>query len=254
MTPRIVVTRHRPWLRALIVAGVAAAVAIGGFGFYLYVQAHTVAEFRENKSELQQLRDERHKLVQQLRGARAEASDLRHQLSFATRSGDIDEEACASVKDSLSSLQAEASDLREQVAFYRNIVSPDETRAGVRVLDLKMAPLKAGTKGANRWRYDLVLIQSVRHDKRVAGNTQIKLLGSQGGQEMTLDLASLMTSSGRLPGFAFKYFQESSGEFRLPDGFRPLRATVTLTVDGEGAPRVISEYDWAKIEQQEPAS
>lgn len=250
MQHRIVIKRHRPWLRVGLVVVAAALFAIGGYGLFLYVRSHTIREFHENKSELQQLREERRDLSRQLRGARAEASDLRQQLSYATRSGNIDDEACASVKDSLSSLQAEASDLREQVAFYRNIVSPQETRAGVRVLDLKMSPVKGKIK-EGRWRYDLVLIQSVRHDKRVAGSTQIKLLGSRNGQEVTLDLATLIADGSKLPQFAFKYFQESSGEFSLPAGFRPLRATVTLTIDGDKAPRVESEFDWTKIQQQE---
>ena len=248
---RIIVKPHRPWVRTGLVVMSAALLAIASYGLYVYVRAHTLREFQDNKSELQQLREERRDLVRKLRAASAESADLRQQLSYATRSGSIDDEACASVKESLSSLQAEASDLREQVAFYRNIVSPQETRAGVRVLDLKMAPVLVAGKPSDRWRYDLVLIQSVRHDKRVAGKTEIRLLGSRGGQEVTLDLATLLKEGDQLPRFAFKYFQESSGEFRLPDGFRPLRATVTLTVDGKTATKVENDFDWAKIQQQE---
>lgn len=247
MQHRIVVKRHRPWFRAGLIAGGAALIAIAGGVLYLYVRTHTISEFRQTKTELEQLRDERRDLARELRSARADNVDLRQQLVYAQRSTEIDGAACTEVKASLSELQAEAADLREQVAFYRGIVSPDETRAGVRVLDLKM------TQQADklRWRYDLVLIQSVRHDKRVAGSTRLRLIGSRDGKEVTLDVETLLAAGAKLPQFAFKYFQEFTGEFALPPGFRPIRASVTLVIDGEEA-AVENEFDWSKIRVEQP--
>ena len=113
---------------------------------------------------------------------------------------------------------------------------------GVRVLDLKVTP----QADADRWRYDLVLIQSVRHDKRVAGRIRVVIAGSRDGKDTTEDLEALLTGDRRLPQFAFKYFQEFSGEFRLPAGFRPARMTVMLDIDGAEA-TVENPFDWSKI-------
>lgn len=247
MQHRIVVKRHRPWFRAGLIAGAAAVIAVAGFGLYAWARTHTISEFRQTKTELEQLRDERRELARQLRTARTDNADLRQQVVYAQRSGEIDGAACTEVKASLSDLQAEAADLREQVAFYRGIVSPDETRAGVRVLDLKM------TQQTDRrlWRYDLVLIQSVRHDKRVAGSARVRLIGSRDGKEVTVELEPLLSAGQHLPQFAFKYFQEFSAEFRLPEGFRPMRAAVTLDIDGAGDP-VENEFDWSKIRVELP--
>lgn len=247
MQHRIVVKRHRPGLRAGLIAGAVAAIAIAGFGLYAWVRTQTISEFRQTKTALEQLRDERRDLARELRSARAENTDLRQQVVYAQRAGEIDGAACTEVKASLSDLQAEAADLREQVAFYRGIVSPDETRAGVRVLDLKLSQ----QPDRQLWRYDLVLIQSVRHDKRVAGSASVHLIGSRDGKEVTQDLAPLLAAGAKLPQFAFKYFQEFSGEFRLPEGFRPMRVAVTLDIDGADA-SVENEFDWSKIKVEQP--
>lgn len=239
---RIIVKQHRPWLKAGLIAGSVAGLAIAGFAVYAWARTNLISEFRETKTELEQLRDERRDLARELRAARAENAQLRQQVVYAERAGEIDGAACTDVKASLSELQAEAADLREQVAFYRGIVSPDETRAGVRVLDLKVTP----QADADRWRYDLVLIQSVRHDKRVAGRIRVVIAGSRDGKDTTEDLEALLTGDRRLPQFAFKYFQEFSGEFRLPAGFRPARMTVMLDIDGAEA-TVENPFDWSKI-------
>lgn len=247
MQHKIVITRHRPWLRAAAIGGSAAVIAIGAFSLYTYTRQATVSEFQKTRSELEQLREERRSLAKQLRTARSEAAELREQVVYAERSGQIDAQACESVRESIASLQAEASELREQVAFYRGIVSPDESRAGVRVLDIKMLP----QADPQVWRFDLVLIQSVRHDRRVSGAVEMHLLGSQNGQQRTLDMKDLMLGNEKLPAFAFKFFQEFSGDFRLPDGFRPMRVAVTLATDGQNnSPRVEEEYEWGKIQTE----
>ncbi|WP_374679948.1 DUF6776 family protein, partial [Hydrocarboniphaga effusa] len=149
MQHRIVITRHRPWMRAAAVAGAAALLAIAGFMLFAYARTSTVREFKQTRSELEQLRDERRTLARELRTAKSENAELRQQVVYAERSQQIDGQACESVKESLAGLQAEAADLREQIAFYRGVMSPDVGKAGVRVLEMRMTPQAQ----ANLWRY-----------------------------------------------------------------------------------------------------
>ncbi|GAC1628532.1 MAG: hypothetical protein NVS9B10_18570 [Nevskia sp.] len=243
---KIVITTHQPRRRWAIVAGSAVVLLLAGFGLYSYVRATTVSDFERAQTERDRLLDERRSLTRDLRAARAENTTLRDQVAYLSRSQEIDGAACSSVKQSITQLQAESSDLREQLAFYRGIVSPKESQAGVRVYDFKVSKLKTGS---NLFRYDLVLIQSVRNEKRVGGDIDLLVEGLRSGRKEVLHLAELAADSNKNLLFSFRYFQEFSGQIRVPDGFRPLRATIALQPDGD-APKIEDEYEWAKILQE----
>lgn len=239
MQHKIVIQRHRPGLRTALIGGAATLIVVGAASIYFYARSTTVSDFARTKTALEQLQDERRDLARQLRAARSEVAELRQQVVYVQRSSQIDGQACTEVKASLGSLQAESADLREQLAFYRGIVSPGESRSGVRVFDFHVAAVPAGG-----YRYDLVLVQSARNEKRVAGRVKINLIGSRAGKQESL---SLTPDEAKSPAFGFRYFQELSGDFRLPEGFRPMRATVTLSPDGDGAQNVDDDYDWASL-------
>ena len=46
--------------------------------------------------------------------------------------------------------------------------------------------------------------------------------------------------------FSFKYFEELTGEFRIPPGFRPEQVRVTLVAEGAGAQNVQGQFEWDK--------
>jgi hypothetical protein len=238
---QIIIQRHRPWLRPALIGGGAAALALCGWGLYSYTRAHTLSDFERTQVEVEQLREERRQLNRELRQMRGQVGDLKDQVVYEQRSSEIDSQACDTVRESLSALQAEAAGLREQLAFYRGIVSPDLSRAGVRVYDLK---LRKGA-AADSYTYDLVLIQSVRHDRRVTGRVELSLEGARGGQLQTLNWSNVSNAGGGNLSFAFKYFEEFTGELRLPAGFKPQRVVARLLVDGETD--VEDQFDWAKI-------
>jgi hypothetical protein len=247
MRHTIIIRRHRPRLRLLLTAAVAMALALSGWGLYRYTKKSAVADFEKATSERDRLLEERRTLTQQLRAAKKEIGDLRDALAYAEQSKTIDGDACKTVKDSLAKLEAESAALREQLAFYRGIVSPKEARAGVRVQDLKMR------KTATGWKYDLVLIQSVREERRIAGNVELSIEGLQGAKNTQLPLSELVTSGDKNLVFSFKYFEEFSGEFRLPAGFKPTRVLVTLKPAND-RPSVVDQYDWANIESLQERS
>lgn len=247
MRHTIIIRRHRPRLRLLLTAAIAMALALSGWGLYRYTKKSAVADFEKATSERDRLLDERRSLTQQLRAAKKELGDLREALAYAEQSKAIDGDACKTVKDSLSKLEAESASLREQLAFYRGIVSPKEARAGVRVQDLKMR------KTATGWKYELVLIQSVREESRIAGNVELSIEGLQGAKTTQIPLADLITSGDKNLVFSFKYFEEFSGEFRLPAGFKPTRVLVTLKPAND-RPSVVDQYDWGAIESLQERS
>jgi hypothetical protein len=242
---KVVITAYRPRLRWALTAAATAAIAMAAWGLYSYTRATTVVDFEKAQTERDRLLDERRELTGKLREANTQIGTLKDQVVYLQRSQEIDQQACATVKTSLATLQEEVADLHEQVAFYRGIVSPDASRAGVRVYEFKVYP----TATAGVYRYDLVLIQSVRHDRRIAGRVEISLQGlGAGGQTQVRRLSELMLSGEQNLVFSFKYFEEFGGEFRLPDGFRPTRAVVAVLPDGGAVPKIEDEFEWAKIQ------
>ena len=245
---KIIIAQHRPWRRWIIIGSVSAAVLLGGWGLYSYTRAHTVSDFESAQLERDRLHNDNRDLSQKLRAALSENQQLKDQAAYLSRSQQIDDSACSAVKLSLASMQAESADLREQLSFYRGIVSPAESQAGVRVFEFKVYSPLAKDAAAGVYKYDLVLIQSVRHDKRVDGDLSVSFEGFHGGTKQSLKLADLATDGNKNLVFSFKYFEEFSGSFRFPEGFKPLRATVT--VQGDGSPRIDDDYDWGKIMQE----
>lgn len=241
MQHKIVVQRHRPWLRAGVVAAVVGAVAVGTWALYAYTRATTVSGFERARLEVETLREERRDLSRSLRAARAEAEQLRDELVYVKRSQEIDSQTCGHVRADLDALQAEVLDLREQVAFYRGIVSPEATRAGVRVYSVKVEP----TDAPSQFRFELVLIQSVRNERSVSGRIQVSVEGLREGRTETLNLSELSTTVPENLLFSFKYFQEFGGVLTLPSGFKPRRLRVQLQPEG-GAGSVEEPFDWAR--------
>lgn len=242
MKHTITIQRHRPWLRPMLTVGAVAVLALGSWGLYRYSRVHAVSDFERTQVEVEQLREERRQLVHELRASKGEVGDLKDQVVYEKRSSEIDVQACDTVRTSLSSLQSEVSALREQLAFYRGIVSPDLSRAGVRVYDLKLKPAKV----AGGFLYEVVLIQSVRHDRRISGRIELTLEGTSGGKPQALNWSSVAVGDGKNLLFSFKYFEEFSGELRLPPGFKPLRVAARLLMD-EGGPAIEDQFDWDKV-------
>ena len=244
---RIIIRQHRPWQRTWITVLVAAALLLAGFALYRYTRQSTVADFEKATSERDRLMQERRELGQQLRAAKSEISKLRDDLAYAQQAQTIDGNACNSIKATMGKLEAEAGTLREQLAFYRGIASPNETKAGVRVQEFKVR------KKDGQWHYEMVLIQSVREESRIAGAAEVRIEGALGGKPQGYALSSLITAGEKNLVFSFKYFEEFSGEFKLPQGFKPLKVVVSLD-PADDRPTVVNQYEWANIESQERSS
>jgi hypothetical protein len=152
---------------------------------------------------------------------RSRIESITADLARADRQIQIDKVAYDELTESLDVSESYITELREELRFYRSIISPEDSDAGVRVHDFSVSPLPE----QSGFRYKLVLVQALKHDREVSGTVNIEIEGERGGQTERLPL----TEIGDPPGaMSFRYFQRFSGDVRLPDAFVPRRVLVSV--------------------------
>ncbi len=239
---KLVVKEHAPWRQWLVVGGSTALIALIAFGLYRYTVARMPYEWERAEIEKSQLEIERDRLQERVRDLRAENTRLAERIVLLERTLDIDHEATKEQKQSLAQQQQELAGLKEQLAFYRGIVSPEQSRAGVRVYQLAV---RTDPSDPGLHLYDLVLIQSLRHDRTISGRVTIQLRGLLDGRQVAYDLGQLPLGGQNALTFSFKYFQQLGGTFRLPSRMQP--TSVRVVLEGDGSPQVEESYKWDEV-------
>ncbi len=166
---------------------------------------------------------------------------LKEQVAMLETHRDIDREAYKEVEASLTALQAKIQEQTDAIAFYRGIVSPQDGAAGLKVQDLKL------TRGDAERVYNvrLVLVQSLKHDRKVSGEVEISVEGEQGGAAATYAYADLLPDEAEASwAFSFRYFQNFDREIVLPDGFTPERITIHVRSRTRSIDSIEETYSW----------
>lgn len=233
--PTMIVRPHSPWRRWILLAIVLAALVAALWGSFEYGRYRAGYDKAAAKSAVADLQ---HKLA----AAEKTNREMREHIALLEQSQQIDQQARARVKGNLSDLQSEILELREELAFYRGIVSPDDNTAGLKIQRFSV------TRGAEPrlFHYHLVLIQAIKHDRKTAGTAAVRITGTRDGKDETLELKDLRVNGDDDIPFAFRYFQDFDGDFRLPDGFIPKQ--VVVHADPHGRDNVVEKtYDWAAL-------
>lgn len=166
---------------------------------------------------------------------------LKEELALLETHREIDREAYKEVDASLMDLQAKIQEQKDAIGFYRGIVSPEDGAAGLRVQDLKL------TRGGKERAYNvrLVLVQSLKHDRKVSGDVSLSIEGEQGGEMTTYGYADLIPGEkdANWP-FSFRYFQDFDREIVLPDGFTPERIMIHVRSKTRSIESIEETYSW----------
>lgn len=244
--PRLVVREDSPTRRWLWVISLAAIFGCASYGLYLVMRSQLPYDWEQVQIERGKLEAQRSELNREIRRLRDENAEQAERIVILQRGVDIDRESTAELRTALRDLQAELEAQKEQLAFYRGIVSPDESRAGMRIYELSLQ--QAGAE-ANRYTFDLMLIQAVRHNRRVTGQVGFSVHGIRDGEETSLSGEELgIGGSGKLD-FAFRYFQEIRGSFLLPPDFAPTFIKVHVHGSSGKAGQFVKEFPWHEVRQ-----
>lgn len=128
---------------------------------------------------------------------------LESQLQVATA-------AQSNLAKEMAVMQDENMRLKEDAEFYKSILTEGGTAGVPKIHSIKVS--KGGRPG--EYQYQILLVQSGRHDKMVQGSVQLILNGAQDGKSM----AQHVEPAGQRDGIKvnFKYYQRIEGTFGLP--------------------------------------
>ena len=167
---------------------------------------------------------------------------LNQEVALLETHREIDREAYKEVEASLISLQAKIQEQRDAIAFYRGIVSPADGNSGLRVQDLKLTRGKAEREFVVR----LVLVQAMKHDRKVSGDVNLSVEGNQAGEDRSYTFTELIPdgADNSWP-FSFRYFQDFDRQLVLPDGFTPERIRVEVRSKTRSIESIEESFPWA---------
>ena len=166
---------------------------------------------------------------------------LNEQIALLETHGDIDQEAYREVDASLTELQSKIQEQQDAIAFYRGIVSPADGKAGLRVQDFRLTRGRAEREYTIR----LVLVQAMKHDRKVSGDVKLSIAGEMNGVEASYDYAQLLPAEAEKGwAFSFRYFQDFDRPVILPDGFTPERIIVQVESKTRSIASIEESFSW----------
>ena len=221
----------RLWATRLVILVLA---AVGGYLVYEFGRIQAGYDLVDAASERRAYEQRIDKLEDTI-------SALKEQVALLETHREIDREAYREVEASLTELQAKIQEQRDAIAFYRGIVSPADGNKGLRVQDLKL------TRGKNEREYNirLVLVQALKHDRKVSGDVNLSIEGDLDGVEKTFSYAELLPEEGEAAwAFSFRYFQDFNRQVVLPDGFTPQRVKVEVLSKTRSISSIEESFAW----------
>ncbi len=167
--------------------------------------------------------------------------ELKQEIAILETNLAVDRESYKEVEASLGALQAKIQEQRDAIGFYRGIVSPSDGNSGLRVQDLKF------TRGKSEREFNvrLVLVQVMKHDRKVSGDVSLNIVGEQNGTEMTYAFTQLVKEDADQSWpFSFRYFQDFDRQLVLPDGFTPERINVEVRSRTRSISSIEESFAW----------
>ena len=231
---RLLVVPASPLRRLALV--VSALAFLGGLGVLLYEAGRFQAGY-----SLLDAQAERRDLNGEISGLQATNEVLRRRIAVLETSKDVDQEAYSQVEVNLGELQARIQSQEEELAFYRGIVSPADGVAGLRIQEFELLSTSSG----NAYVMRLVLIQAIKHDRRISGVVRLSVHGEQAGEDTSLALPELAADDENAElAYSFRYFQDLERQLVLPEGFLPERVDLEIRPQRRGSKPLIRSFDW----------
>ncbi len=172
----------------------------------------------------------------------AKMINQREQIARLEQGYQVDRGAYQHLQDEVARLQDKISSLTDELTFYRDIVSSDSDQKGLLIRAFMIHQMDE----SNQYHYKIVITKVPNDGYLIRGYLNFVVEGSERGEmkRYSLDQLSLSGRSNDRISFKFKYFQNLSGEMRLPDGFEPTKVMITLNPKGKKLKKSVEQFDW----------
>lgn len=188
--------RRRLWAVALLI--LAGVLFFGGFW--------TGSSGALDTSEANQ------RLRSDLKSAKRELEAARNELALYRTDTEVTRQARETLRQEIKSLRDQAAELEEAVVFYKSVMAPGASE-GLQIEKMVLQP----DDEAGSYRYRVVLVQAGDNRNYLSGDISLTLRGTRDGEPFTLT-GSDWLADGSETRFRFRYFQELSGRFQVPEG------------------------------------
>lgn len=227
---------HKTASRRDLVVRIVLLALVAGVGYLVYEFGRIRAGY-----DILEAAEQRDALYQEIAELDAKNLALKEEIALLETHRDIDREAYSEVEKSLGKLQAKIQEQQDAIAFYRGIVSPADGNSGLRVQDFRLT--RAGDERVYNVR--LVLIQAMKHDRKVSGDVSLSVAGTENGVEKSYSYSELLPDDGSTKwAFSFRYFQDFQRSLVLPDGFTPERVDIEVQSRTKSIASIEESYAW----------
>ena len=230
---QMMVVPYRPLHKVVIFCLCLGAAMVLGFSAYYYglnlgydTRTEVVVELGESKRQLA----ESAKII----------NDLRQKLVALHLGGEVDSKANREVQQTVTSLQGKIAKLNEEIRFYKSLMLPNAKSAGLRIERISLKSVA----DSGSYKLSFLLAQVVEKHHYIQGRVEIKLVGTQDGEEKQLTLSQLTNPAQDAIMFKFMYFQSIDRAIKIPHGFQPHRVLVAAQSSGRNSQRLEKSFDW----------
>ncbi len=230
---QMVVVPHRPFYKVGIFCVCLLAMAALSWLTYEYGLDQGIATRVEVVKEREALRE-------QLQASASLVKEMRQEIATLKLGEEVDTRANEEVLATIEGLQTQIAELQEEIRFYKGVMLPNAESKGLRIERFDLKPLAE----ANTYSFGLLLTQVVDKHDYVQGGVELKVIGRQGAEPASLDLATLTDGSQQTVRFRFRYFQNIDGQLTIPAEFQPEEIMVIAQSSGNKSQRLERRFDW----------
>lgn len=166
-----------------------------------------------------------------------ENQSLQAKIVHNERQLQVERAAQDNLAKELAALQEEDMRIKEDIEFYKSIL---KVTPGAGELKLHSFKLTKGT-APNQYTYNILLMQSGKHDKLVQGHLNLILGGTRAGEPVTVPVDGAPATQGIK--INFKYYQRVEGSFTIPEDITGQTLEASFVATGATRPYITKKMD-----------